>query len=186
MNSQYLQPAPRLSLLMELLLIEKSAFSFGGLLSLLTLWESPCLLLCIACAPPLSQGANPADSCIFALCHVWKERKDEWTVFDWRRWWRPSWSSLEGPFWKKSWWGSAQRLPLSNLSPGWWASRTGMLPLSSFCLCDSAVPFLKNLGSGALMLCWVVQLGLNQAHRESWSRKSQNTLPGLDAGPVVL
>ena len=98
----------------------------------------------LPCISHHRQGTISADSRIFALCRVWKERKDEWTVFDWRCWWRLSWSSLEGPFWKKIWWGSAQSLPLDKLGPGPGARRTGMLPLYSFCLCDSAVSFLNR------------------------------------------
>lgn len=143
-NIQCLQSARWLSLLMELLLLEKSAFSVGALLSQEPPGRAPARTLpCISRARQ-SQGMNPADSRIFALCHIWRERKDEWTVFDWRRWWRPSWSSLEGPFWKKRWWGSAQRLSLAKLASGPWAARTGMLHLCGFCLCDSAVSFLNG------------------------------------------
>ncbi|EPY81894.1 urea transporter 1 [Camelus ferus] len=71
---------------MELLLLEKSAFSVGALLSQEPPGRAPARTLpCISRARQ-SQGMNPADSRIFALCHIWRERKDEWTVFDWRRW----------------------------------------------------------------------------------------------------
>ena len=40
----------------------------------------------LPCISHHRQGTISADSCIFALCRIWKERKDEWTVFDWRCW----------------------------------------------------------------------------------------------------
>lgn len=118
--------------------MEKSAF----FVEVSSPQESPKRAL--PCISHHRQGTISADSRVFALCRVWKERKDEWTVFDWRCWGRLSWSSLEGPFWKKSWWGSAQRLPLAKLGPDPGAGRTGMLPLYSFCPCDSAASFLNR------------------------------------------